>query len=604
MLLLLCLAVYLPGQGMIGRGLAPVDRDESRFAQASRQMYESGDYVVPRVQDRPRLNKPPLIYWAQCAAVATFGDPAEVGGEPAPDGNIWVFRIPSLLAAILTVLATWRLGCSMFDPRAAWLGSALLAASPVFVWEAHQARADQLLVLTIAAAQGCLWKVWKSSRDETKAASGSWLWPIGFWFVMAASIMTKGPIGPMIAVLTVVSLCVIARDARWLPRLRPLVGLVIVAAFVVPWIVAVGQRVGWDRYLSTVYEETIGRTATAKEGHWGPPGYHLVLLCVLFWPGSLLTGLAIERAFRMGLRRIRTDGPTPPPPRRGLAQRLPLLRPRRDAELFCLAWIIPSWMVFECVGTKLPHYTMPLYPAIALLSARAVFAAQTGRLVGLGRLGTRLGLVIWILIGLALGAIPLLGIATQSADSAEGMVLYRYGMIALLGATFLMMNAGAAIWWPEKLGSAGSPTRLRRHYIGAQRDGVIAACIVAALAVGVMLPRAGGLRLSSRVVRILGAEGWSDRPCAAVGYHEDSLVFLTRGRVDRIDEDRLALWLADNPRGVVVLPVDMLASHPELEQLQPASARRLGGLNYSIGRRVELGVTVAASGGGSLIHDD
>src|SRR4051812_21387330 len=64
LLVALCLAVYLPGFFAI----PVVDRDEARFAQASRQMLESGDYVVPRVQGTPRLNKPPLIYWLQATA--------------------------------------------------------------------------------------------------------------------------------------------------------------------------------------------------------------------------------------------------------------------------------------------------------------------------------------------------------------------------------------------------------------------------------------------------------------------------------------------------------------------------------------------------------
>lgn len=144
--MVICLTVYLPGLASI----PPIDRDESRFAQASRQMFESralppaeqdddlhsGGLTIPRVQDRDRLSKPPLIYWLQAAGAAAF-----TGGDPGRDA-IWMYRVPSLVAAMLTVLATWRIGVSMFDPRAAWLGAAMLGVSPVFVWEAHQARAD------------------------------------------------------------------------------------------------------------------------------------------------------------------------------------------------------------------------------------------------------------------------------------------------------------------------------------------------------------------------------------------------------------------------------------------------------------------------------
>src|SRR4051812_4644375 len=125
LLVAICLAVYLPGFTSI----PVVDRDEARFAQASRQMLESGDYVVPRVQGRPRLNKPPLIYWLQSASAR-----AMTSGDAAKDA-IWMYRVPSLLTAILAVLLTWAMGCSMFGrPGTAtigWMGAAILAVSPV-----------------------------------------------------------------------------------------------------------------------------------------------------------------------------------------------------------------------------------------------------------------------------------------------------------------------------------------------------------------------------------------------------------------------------------------------------------------------------------------
>src|SRR5215813_11547169 len=106
-LLGLCLVVYLPGFFTI----PAVDRDESRFAQASRQMFESvalpaaerdgrhaGGLLMPMVQDRPRLNKPPLIYWLQAGSAAVF-----TWGRPEHDA-IWLYRVPSLIAAVVAVL--------------------------------------------------------------------------------------------------------------------------------------------------------------------------------------------------------------------------------------------------------------------------------------------------------------------------------------------------------------------------------------------------------------------------------------------------------------------------------------------------------------------
>ena len=250
-LLVLCLSVYLPGLFVI----PAVDRDEARFAQASRQMFESvalppaqrtgrhaGGLVVPMLQDKPRLNKPPLIYWLQSSAAAIF-----TAGDPAHDA-IWMYRVPSALAAMLNVLLTWRLGLRMFDPRAAWLGAALLAICPMIVWDAHQARADQVLLTTCVAAQLALWRLW---RDGPSLG-----WAGGFWLAIAAGIMTKGPIAPMVSGLTALSLCLATGRWDWLLRLRPILGTAVVGAAVGPWILAVAQQQGGlTKYLVLVYEE-------------------------------------------------------------------------------------------------------------------------------------------------------------------------------------------------------------------------------------------------------------------------------------------------------------------------------------------------------------
>ena len=375
---------------------------------------ESGDFVVPRIQDRPRLNKPPLVYWLQCASVAAFGD------EPGrwPNGNIWVFRVPSALCALASVLLTWRLGLRMLDPRAAALGAALLAVCPMVAWDAHQARADQLLLLTVIGAQHALWLCWSDLRRGRPARTGAW---VGLWVWMGIGVLAKGPITPMIALLTTGALCWQSWGWRWIAGLRPAAGIAIVCAIVAPWVVAVGMQVGWSNYLHTVWDETIGRSAGAKEGHWGPPGYHLVLLCVLFWPGVMLTGLAVRRAWK-----LRRHGP----------------------ELFLLAWIIPSWLVFEIVSTKLPHYTMPLYPAVALLSARAVLAADTRRLAGMREFGTRIGLFLWVVIGVGIMAA---GVALLEILASRGIDVRSE--LAVLMLWYLLI--GTAMFWSARLIVAG-----------------------------------------------------------------------------------------------------------------------------------------------------
>ena len=106
-LILLAAVVLLPGLDAI----PVVDRDEARFVQASRQMLDSGTlegWTVPMVGEKYRLNKPPLIYWLQATSAGVFS------GFDSASASIWMYRLPSMLAALCTVLITWRLGTAMF----------------------------------------------------------------------------------------------------------------------------------------------------------------------------------------------------------------------------------------------------------------------------------------------------------------------------------------------------------------------------------------------------------------------------------------------------------------------------------------------------------
>lgn len=562
-LVVLCLAVYLPGL----MSIPPVDRDESRFAQASRQMIESGDYVVPRVQDRPRLNKPPLIYWLQCGSIAVFGDRA---GQ-YPNANIWVFRVPSVLSAMAAMLLTWRLGVRMFDARAGLLGGAMLAVCPMVVWDAHQARADQLLLACTTGAMCALWCVWKQEardRSRERRRARLWLAPTAFWLMTGLGILAKGPITPLVAGLTVLAVSLATHRWRWVMGVRPMLGVLIVSAFVGPWVWAVGKRVGWQTYLSTVFDETIGRSGGAKEGHWGPPGYHLVVLVVLFWPGVLMTAAAVGRAVRRvwPANSSRYFGIANEPPGtlevraragfwgtlRGMTARTDSVRP----ELFLLCWILPSWLVFELIATKLPHYTLPMYPAIALLSARGIFAAVSGALdhalldrpaassesAWAYRAEVRIGFYVWLIVGIAATAFA---VYTTYNRVPHGIQPHST-LMALLAAVvvfcvnmFLLFRAFRAIE--------------RRRYLPAMTIAIVVSALAGNLflfqGARVALPGAQTVNIFNRLAEL---DPTATRPLATE-YHEDSLIFWTRGRVQRINRSDRESWFAKHPAGIAVL---------------------------------------------------
>src|SRR5437763_13471904 len=136
-----CLLLYAPGVAAI----PPLDRDEARFAQATRQMLETGDFLRIRFQDEARNKKPAGIYWLQGAAVSAFSDPASTA--------IWPYRLPSLLGGIVAALLIFAFGKALFgDPiepamarRIGMIAATLLASALGVVVEAHIAKTDAAL---------------------------------------------------------------------------------------------------------------------------------------------------------------------------------------------------------------------------------------------------------------------------------------------------------------------------------------------------------------------------------------------------------------------------------------------------------------------------
>lgn len=572
-LLGLCALTLVPGQG----GIPAVDRDESRFAQASRQMFEAaalpperlrdglhgGGWAVPMVGDRPRLNKPPLTYWLQGGSAAAL-----TGGDPSADA-VWMYRLPSAIAAALAVLISWRLGVAMLDPRAAWTGAACLAVSPMIVWDAHQARADQVLLAATTAAMACLGLIaratWRSRRPGVLVG-------LGLWLMIALGVLAKGPITPLVVGSAWAALLALhPRRGLWLAAVRPVSGPLILLACVAPWAIAVIGSIGASEALQILRREVLDRSARAAEGHWGPPGYHLLLSVALLWPASMGATAGLVRAVSLTRRHMRERARAP----------------GRWQEPFLLAWLVPSWVVFEFVGTKLPHYTLPLYPAAALLSVRAILSSAMWS--GPPGAGQAMGVWVWGLTGLGVCvAVPatLMVLGGWAPAGLGGL-----GAIAALGCGALCVIKAWAGLRRRGTGSAGGARAVVL--------GVAGASVSLAALHGIVLPGLSGPWVSAQLEASLRAEGWSPDaqapPIGAVGFAEDSLVFATRGGLARLSPEEAPQWIAARPGGWLVAPRVLAESWPEGLRAR-LRARGVSGFNYSTGRTVDLVLLGPASG--------
>jgi len=558
LLILLCLAIYLPGLSAI----PPLDRDEARFAQASKQMIETGDYIDIRFQETPRYKKPVGAYWLQAASAHLFA------GE-APTA-IWAYRIPSLVAAILAVLMTHALARLFLTETAALLAATLLTASLLLTVEAHLAKTDALLLATVLAAQLGLARAYTGARG-----AGTWL---VFWLGIGFGMLIKGPITPLIAGLTILALVIADRRVTWLLALRPLIGLPLVALLVVPWIVAVQFRSGGAFLESSVGGDLLPKLLGAMESHGSPPGYYLLLLALTFWPGSLLVWPALVSAWG-----TRTE----------------------PATRFLLAWLIPTWVLLELVPTKLPHYVLPLYPALAILIGAWVFrfvAATEKNKAEPPALpwGTRVASYLWLTIGLGLAAaaatLPVLGIGPSHPSSHPSTTVSAAERVAGQILQSLVSTPEAFIAGPLAALTVilATTAMLRRD----PRRAVVfciggSALFLAALA-QFTVPSLSHVFLSPRIAAAHErVRTDAERPLLAVGFHEPSLVFLAGTQTLLISPGDAVKALAEDPDTVAAIARRHAEEVTDLARdagITFATRESLSGLNYSNGREVIIDI--------------
>ncbi|CUH75613.1 Undecaprenyl phosphate-alpha-4-amino-4-deoxy-L-arabinose arabinosyl transferase [Tritonibacter multivorans] len=322
-LVLLTLLMSLPGFF----DLPPIDRDETRFSQASRQMVETGDFIDIRLGEGTRYKKPIGIYWLQSASLSLLG--------PEHLHDIWAYRLPSALSAVVAVLLTYLITLTLMGAPQALGAAVMLASCFVFGAETRLAKTDMTLLATILACQYVLARLWLDRMLRAGLA-------YGFWAALAVSVLIKGPIGLLVVGSTALVLCAQQRSLRWLAPLRAGRGMLLLLALVLPWYIAITIKSDGAFWVESLGKDLLAKIGEGQESHGAPPGFYLGLVWVTFWPASILLPFGIWFAFRQW---------------------------RAPEVIFCLAWIIPTWLLFEFTATKLIHYVLPTYPALAALCA-------------------------------------------------------------------------------------------------------------------------------------------------------------------------------------------------------------------------------------------
>jgi 4-amino-4-deoxy-L-arabinose transferase-like glycosyltransferase len=537
-LVLVALLSFLPGFFAI----PPIDRDEARFAQATKQMIENRDYVDIRFQDEVRYKKPVGIYWLQAGAVKT----AQALGMTRAQTTIWLYRIPSLIGAIGAVLLTYWTALAFVSRRAALLAGLMMASSILLGVEARLATTDAMLLATVVAAMGVLARLYLPEQRAQRAAAAStlsvWTLPAIFWTALAAGVLLKGPLILMVVGVAAAALAIIDRRADWLMALKPLVGVLWLAVLVLPWFVAIIGRAD-DAFLSeSLGHDLIPKLYSNQEGHGALPGSYFVFFWLMFFPGSMLAGLATPAVW---------------------AAR------REPGAKFLLAWLVPSWIMLELVVTKLPHYVLPLYPAIAILIAGIMEARMLSRSRWLTP-GIAWWFLIPVLLGIA-GVVCLIAIAHQL-----GLVAWALGGGAAV--------VGLIAWRLYEVD--GAEQSLLR--------GVAAAVLLGLALFGVVVPGLEPVFPSQTLARILRDSGCPQPVVAAsVGYQEPSLVFLAGTLTRLTDVGGAAEFLAGGECRFAFIESRQergFAEHAEAIGLRFSPGPRVEAINFSNGQAITVAV--------------
>lgn len=443
--------------------LPALDRDESRFAQASKEMLEEHDYIRIQYQDELRNKKPAGIHWLQAASTAIFTGPEAK--------QIWTYRVPSWLGAALGTLACFWAGLPLIGRRASFLGAATFGATLLLTSEAHISKTDGMLVFLTTLSIGALARLYMRQDQSKKMA-------LLFWLCMGTSFLIKGPVTPMVAAYAGIGAWVWAKAADgkggdWWRVLLWWPGPAIFVALVLPWFLWIQAATDGQYIKGAVGKDLKDKFTGASEGHGGWAFYHLTHIPAWFFPATLLLvpglvaawkalkpsspagGKWLQRSLLIGAAIFaglfvlgfllpyipRPDGdglvsrtlttiarlkPLPAWPALVLAGfwwlssrgdwtgKWPVGQAAVSDETkglrLIVAWAVLTYAFFELMPTLLSHYILPAYPALGLLGGYAAVRLMEG---------ARWPVTRWIsLILFALGAILLL------AASYPGVTTY------------------------------------------------------------------------------------------------------------------------------------------------------------------------------------
>lgn len=386
-------------------GRALIRPDEGRYAEIARHMAMSDDWLTPRLNGIKYFFKPPLQAWATAAAFDLFGM------------HPWTARLWSALTGFLGIVVLGLVAARLYGARTGLIASAVLASTGLYVGIGHINTLDMGLAFFMTVAMGCILLGLHSSRGSR----GELGWMVGAWVAMALAVLSKGLIGLVLPLGGVALAALLALDWRLPLRLRPVPGIAAFLLVAAPWFVAVSLRNPEFAHFFFVHEH-FERFLTTVHRRSEPWWFFLEVQALGShpWLFAMLAGLLA--AWRMDDRplagaagaRWPREGP-PPRPARLLA-----------------CWAVLIVFFFSLSSSKLPSYTLPAWPPLALLAALHLALASRRALVAHCAIAGLLAAA-----GLALS--PL--VAGRAETSAQALLYPEFARYVAMAAAAILAAA-------------------------------------------------------------------------------------------------------------------------------------------------------------------
>jgi 4-amino-4-deoxy-L-arabinose transferase-like glycosyltransferase len=469
-LALLALVLYLPGNNV----LPLLDRDEPRFAQASREMIERDEWIVPYFNGQYRFDKPILIYWLMRGAYAVFGV------------NEFAARLPSALCAAALVALLCHIGTRWFSPVVGVVAGFGLLTCVQMLLHARSAVADMPMVLAVLVAHWALWELIAVEQPrlatlraaspttdfvgrEARWVSRRWFWL--FWVSLGVGFLAKGPVAILLPGLTLL----FYRFASWrqpVPwrRLRPELGIPVMLVIIAAWGIPALVRTHGEFFQVGIGRHVVKRGVASFEGHGSfAPHYYFVTALFSLFPWIAFAG--------DGLRATRQNW--------------------NAKNAFLVSWVAGAYLLFTVYLTKLPHYVLPAFPALFLLLGQASKPVRWT--------------TVWFWIVASLGlvlAAAALAVTLNVAEHWRGLSLALAGILAALVVLVIYWRAG----------------RVRRTWLP------LAVVVMSIVTLGLAWRRLAPAVAIQRLAQFLPAE----TRCGSWRYGEPSLVFYTARRWENL----------------------------------------------------------------------